>query len=83
MGKKEKLIKRLKSIPKDFTFSEMNTALKTLGFEKDNKGKTSGSRVGFEKDDVIIQLHKPHPGNVLLEYQVKQVLKILEREDII
>jgi hypothetical protein len=34
MGKKEKLIERLKNNPKDFTFEEMQSALESLGFER-------------------------------------------------
>jgi len=83
LGKKEKLIARLKSIPKDFTFEEMETLLSALGFEKSNKGKTSGSRVKFMKDDIPIILHKPHPRKELLEYQIKQILEILEEEGLI
>lgn len=83
MGKKEKLIARLKSIPKDFTFEEMETLLIALGFEMSNKGKTSGSRVKFIKDDIPIILHKPHPRKELLEYQVKQILEVLEEEGLI
>ena len=52
MGKKEKLIERLKSRPKDFTFEEMQTLLILLGFEMSNKGRTSDSRVKFMKDNV-------------------------------
>jgi hypothetical protein len=48
-----------------------------------NKGKTSGSRVKFIKGDIPIILHKPHPRKELLEYQVKQVLDILEKEELI
>ena len=83
LGKKEKLIARLKSIPKDFTFEEMETLLIALGFEMSNKGKTSGSRVKFIKDDIPIILHKPHPRKELLEYQVKQILEVLEEEGLI
>ena len=66
MGKLEKLIERLKAKPKDFTFDEMQTLLLALGFEMSHKGKTSGSRVSFVKDDVYIILHKPHPRKELL-----------------
>ena len=83
LGKKEKLIARLKSNPKDFTFEEMETLLITLGFEKSNKGKTSGSRVKFMKDDIPIILHKPHPRKELLAYQIKQIIEILEKEELI
>ena len=83
MGKKEKLIERLKSHPKDFTFDEMQTALESIGFKMSNKGKTSGSRLKFLKGNIVIILHKPHPRKELLEYQIKQVLEILEKEDLI
>ena len=43
-------------------------------FEEDNKGATSGSRVQFIKDEHTILLHKPHPGNQLKPYQVKNVV---------
>ena len=83
MGRKEKLIKRLKSNPKDFTFDEMQNALESLGFEKSDKGRTSGSRVKFLKGNTPIILHKPHPRKELLEYQIKQVLEILEKDGLI
>lgn len=41
MSKKEKLVQRLLMLPKDFTFAELESLLIQLGFEIDNKGKTS------------------------------------------
>jgi len=83
MGRKEKTIARLKSKPKDFTFDEMQNLLELLGFEMSTKGRTSGSRVKFEKDRMSVYLHKPHPRKELLEYQVKHILELLEREDLL
>lgn len=83
MGKKEKLIKRLKTIQRDFTFNELQTLLELLGFEKNNKGKTSGSRIKFVKGKVFIIMHKPHPRKELLEYQVKQIIETLSEEGLI
>jgi len=83
MSKKQKLIERLKSNPKDFRFDEMKTALISLGMSLSNKGKTSGSRVEFSKGKVVIQLHKPHPRKELYEYQIKDIIKVLENEDLI
>lgn len=40
MGQKEKLIQRLKSRPKDFTFQEAETLLGYLDYKRSNKGKT-------------------------------------------
>lgn len=84
MGQKDKLIQRLKSRPKDFTFDEAETLLKYLDYLRSNKGKTSGSRVMFiseEHPDIL--LHKPHPQKELKGYQIKQLLEILEQEGLI
>ena len=83
MSKKEKLIERLKSNPKDFTFEELQTVLEAFGFELSNKGRTSGSRVRFIKGNLAIVLHKPHPRKELLEYQIKQVVETLEKEELL
>ena len=83
MGRKEKLIARLKSKPKDFTLDEMQNLLELLGFEMSNKGKVSGSRVLFKNGNIPINLHKPHPQKEFLEYQIKYVLDALEREGLI
>ena len=84
MGQKEKLIEQLKSRPKTFTFHDAEVLLDYLEFTKSNKGKTSGSRVIFTSDShPPILLHKPHPRKELLEYQVKQLIEILEQEGLI
>ena len=84
LGQKEKLIKRLKSKPRDFTFDEAETLLGCLDYKRSDKGRTSGSRVMFTSDDhVPILLHKPHPRKELLEYQVKQLIETLVQEGLI
>ena len=80
MGKKEKLMLRLQGNPKDFTFDEMKTALESLGFQQK---QGSGSRVKFIYNGIVIRMHKPHPRKELLEYQVKQILELLEKEDLL
>lgn len=78
MGTKEKLIERLKGLPKDFTFDEAARLLNLFGYNMSNKGKTSGSRVSFSSPDKIpVMLHKPHPGNALKQYAIKQLLREL------
>ena len=54
-----------------------------FGFEIDNKGKTSGSRTVFLKDDDEIEVHKPHTSNVIKEYVMKKVLKFLIDKELI
>ena len=84
MGQKEKLIQRLKSKPKDFTFDEAETLLRYLSYVRSNKGKTSGSRVMFiSEEHEAMLLHKPHPQKELKAYQIKQLIEILEQEGLI
>ena len=85
MGQKEKLIEKLKSQPKTFTFSDAETLLGYFAYTLDNKGRTSGSRVMFtsEAHRTKIVLHKPHPRKELLEYQVKQLTEQLRQEGLI
>ncbi|MCL2198817.1 MAG: type II toxin-antitoxin system HicA family toxin [Defluviitaleaceae bacterium] len=83
MSKKEKLIERLKSKPRDFTFDEMETLLLSLGFIKCKHGKTSGSRIRYEKNGIPIFLHIPHPRNELKPYQVRNILTVLRKEKLI
>ncbi len=79
MSKLEKEIERLKSKPKDYTYEEAKSLLNKLGFLEYNKGKTSGSRVEFIKDGKVeIELHKPHPKNILKSYQIKIILEKLK-----
>ena len=45
MGQKEKLIEKLKSRSRSFTFNDATRLLGFLDYSMSNKGKTSGSRV--------------------------------------
>ena len=84
MGQKEKLIKHLKSNPKDFTFNDAETLLNYFGYVRLNKGKTGGSRVIFVNNSFgSILLHKPHPQKELKAYQLRQLIIILEQEGLI
>ena len=84
MGTKEKLIERIKQRPADVTFDEVKRLMSLLGYDLSNKGKTSGSRVIFYKEGrAPIMLHRPHPGNVVKHYAVKQLLEtLLENGDL-
>jgi predicted RNA binding protein YcfA (HicA-like mRNA interferase family) len=81
MSKLEKLIFRLLSIPKDFTWEELTKLLGLFGFVELKKGKTGGSRRKFadENKNVII-LHKPHPGNIVKEYAIRQIITQLKEK---
>ncbi len=79
MSKFEKAKERIKSKPKDYTYTEAKSLLSQMGFVEYHKGKTSGSRVKFyrEEDQKIILLHKPHPEDVMNPGAVKALLEYL------
>ena len=81
MGTKEKVIARFKSNPKDFTWDEFVRLFSILGYEIDNKGKTSGSRTIFFKGEISYTAHKPHPGNIVKTYVIKQALSFLIKNE--
>ena len=85
MSKVEKLINKLKHKPRDFTYEEAKKLLENLGFIEYNKGKTSGSRVAFinKEAHIKIELHKPHPNNILKLYVIKNLLDVLRQMKVI
>jgi len=78
MRKHEKLLQRFLSKPKDFSYNELKTLLRSFGYEEIKTGRTAGSRIAFYNNETshIIRLHKPHPKNILKRYQ----LDFLEQE---
>lgn len=50
--------------------------MKGFGYEESNVGKTSGSAVAFisKNTQQVVRLHKPHPGNIVKSYVVKNLL---------
>ena len=82
MGKKEKLIKRLLSKPKDFSFTELETLLVYFGYYRSNAGKTSGSAVEFTNimNFHKIKMHRPHGRKELLHYQITSVINSLKED---
>ena len=81
MSKKEKLIQKL-LLARTFKFSELITLLKMLGY---TELQGDGSRVKFDNGNPedLINLHKPHPGNEMKAYAVKQVKEKLQRGGLI
>jgi predicted RNA binding protein YcfA (HicA-like mRNA interferase family) len=84
MGRKEKLLERFQQRPKDFTWDELTSMLKNLGYEQRKTGKTGGSRVRFVHPSApTITLHKPHPGRIIKMYAINDILELLIREGMI
>ena len=79
MSQIEKLVNRFQTKPKDFSWDELTKILAHYGFEEVSTGKTSGSRRAFINRDTkqVIRLHKPHPGNVVKQYVINDVIEQL------
>ena len=79
MNKKDKLIKRFRMQPRNFTFDEVESLFAICGFTLENKGTTSGSRVKFynESDQNSYIMHKPHPSNIIKGYMMRDILNFL------
>lgn len=80
MSKSEKLIAKFKTTRGVFVWNDLVAMLGSIGFEME---QGSGSRVRFVKGDLIIKLHKPHPGNEVKAYAVKQIQQTLKAEGLI
>ena len=74
MSRKEKLLGRLQQRPKDFTWVELTSLLRALGYREAKTGRTGGSKRRFVHASAsLITLHKPHPQNILKRYAIDQV----------
>ena len=84
MARRDKLLLRFLSKPKDFTWQELVSLLEGFGYRKVGGGKSGGSRVRFvHADHPPISLHRPHPRPVLKRYQVEQIEEVLRGEGLI
>lgn len=85
MNQINKLIVKLKSKPKDFTWDELCKLLLNLGFIELKAGQTGGSWVKFylESVNLITNLHKPHPKPIIKSYIIEQVITKLKEENLI
>ena len=79
MSRKEKLLNKFLQTPikKDLTFSELETLLLSCGFVK-IEGNGSAVKFFNKEKDSLINLHKPHPSDILKTYLVKQIQQKLQ-----
>ena len=84
MSRRNKLIARLRSRPKDLSWEELARLLKALGYIEAKTGRTSGSRRRFVHPNApAITLHKPHPSNTVKMYIIDELLRVLGEEGLI
>ena len=77
MTRTDKLIARFKKAKNDFTWNELISMLEILGYRQQ---QGAGSRVRFENGnpEQKINLHKPHPGNEVKVYVIRELRKKLK-----
>lgn len=82
MSRSEKLLAKLLNESASFTWQELVTLLRWLGYRQ---LEGSGSRVKFDNGDpqALINLHKPHPGNELKAYVRRQIIEHLKAGELI
>ena len=81
MSQKDDLIDRIKSKPKDFTISELDSLMSKCGCTKITRGRTSGSAIAYIHNEtkLMLRIHYPQPQKELKPYMVKLVLGFLEQ----
>lgn len=74
MSKSEKLIKRFKTIPSDFTWNEF---IKLMAIHGYRVSKGSGSRRKFINDETNLSMnfHEPHPQPIMKKCYIRQVIQ--------
>jgi len=77
MSRKDKLKTKLFSRPKDFTWQELEVLLNYYGFEL-FKGKGSRRKFIHKETKKMINLHEPHPSNIIKLYVIDEVIQKLE-----
>lgn len=82
MAKTEKLLAKLLNLSGSLTWNELVALLNHFGFRL-QEGR--GSRVKFDNGDpeMMISLHRPHPGNEVKHYIRKQIIEILQNGGVI
>lgn len=76
MSKFAKLQQKLAKIPADLTWDELVTVLHGFGFKEISD--TASSARSFVSEGRKIFLHKPHPGNVVKRYALREVVAKLK-----
>ena len=79
MSRHEKLLQRIASKPRDFTWAELRTLMASLGIQLT---KASGSARKFINPSTggRFNIHEPHPSNILKLYQLRDAVDFLKKE---
>lgn len=82
MGKLDKLLEKLRNPDATWTWDELCLLLKKLGYTQEDG---TGSRVKFDNGNPadLINLHRPHPGNEVKAYVIRQIRDQFENRGIL
>lgn len=84
VGRRDKLVARFLSRPRDFEWDELVRLLEGLGYTEIRTGRSGGSRRRFVHESApTIALHKPHPGSIVKLYVIDAVTRTLTEEGLI
>ncbi len=84
VARKDKLIRRFRARPRDFQWDELTRLMESVGYKEIRSGKTGGSRRRFVHPTApVVNLHRPHPGNVVKVYVIDELLRLLTEEGLI
>jgi hypothetical protein len=84
MNKRDKLLDRFLTKPRDFTWNELVKLLNNFDYQQVSAGKTGGSRVRFIHSEYPpVVLHKPHPSSILKRYQIEEITHLLKQEGLL
>jgi hypothetical protein len=82
MSRKDKLLERLQTQPKDFSWSELLTLMRSFDLEV-LTGAGSARKFRNPATGHQFNIHQPHPSNILKAYQVRGALEFLRQEGLL
>ena len=85
MSRREKLIERFRSYPKDFTWQELVKVLEGLGYARSRTGGKQAVRVAdlFTRMRRVFYCINRTPATYLKRYMLEQVLQHLDDEGLL
>lgn len=78
MNKADKLLLRLQTVPKDFTWQELVSVMEKHGFTL-YSGSGSGRKFIHADLQITVAMHEPHPGNIVKPYALRLAIAGLKQ----
>ncbi|WP_010195960.1 HicA protein [Psychrobacter sp. PAMC 21119] len=75
MSKSEKLVKRFKTVPSDFTWNEFVKIMSLHGYLVSNAKGGSGRKFVNKSASLSMVFHEPHPEKVMKRCYIREVIQ--------